>query len=198
MEPRKYQYGSVSLLGVFTYVHLMALDDCFSDDDNFHVSGCACSVEFTGLHCELYYDPTQNCTRECLNDGECALGYRNKTQPECFLDLETADAEDFAKYQHCNCAHGFSGPYCEFSHESCGAEDDEQVHCFNGGTCVAPTDQNGLEKYGCDCSTAKNLTHSFSGLYCQIPSSEFCPSSTVGEGSSFCVNNGTCIEVGVE
>ena len=180
---------------MLTSWHILLL--VFSDDDQFPVAGCVCPNEFTGFHCELYYDPTQECVRECLNGGECALGYRNKTQPECFLDPETATVNDYANYQHCRCPKGFSGGYCEIAHDPCRVEDDEElVHCFYGGTCVPPTGENGLDGPGCDCSTAKNLTHSFSGLYCQTPSTEFCPPSPSGEGDAFCVHNGTCFEEG--
>lgn len=169
----------------------------FSDDGQFTAEGCKCPSELTGEHCELEKDPDLVCDRKCLYGGECAFGYRNKTQPESILDPDDEDINDYGNYQHCRCPEGYSGGYCEIAHDECTVEDDdERVLCFHGGTCVAPTYENGLDGPGCDCSTAKNLTHSFSGLYCETPSTEFCPPSPSGEGDHFCVNNGTCTELG--
>jgi hypothetical protein len=61
---------------------------------------------------------------------------------------------------------------------------------------VEPTDQNGLDGPGCDCSTASDDIHTFSGSYCELSSTEVCPMANTVDAPHFCVNNGRCHDLG--
>jgi hypothetical protein len=153
---------------------------------------CSCPYGYAGIHCELDQNViTQPCDLDCLNGGTCVLGIRNSTSIEIEYD-EESDPNDITNYQHCQCSQGFSGLHCEIPYTTCS----DEVHCFHGGTCVSPTNENNLQNFACDCSNAKDETSSYSGPSCQLESTGFCNGASNLDANHFCVNNGTCIDSG--
>ena len=110
----------------------------------------------------------------------------------------------------CDCPHGFTGDKCQFSTTQ---EDDDHytgavncggdgLACYHGGQCVETTffleDGSNRTDYTCDCATAYDENHLYSGSSCQYKSTQLCTEPTDADeslqGHLFCTNNGECKE----
>jgi hypothetical protein len=149
---------------------------------------CDCLDGYAGPHCEFASDSVPAvCHLGCRNGGQCKLGapswqhyYRNTggggwTNP---LDL-----------QHCSCPEGYTGILCELKGAPCG-----DSYCHHGGKCVHTLQDDGSNKFNCDCSNAKNSNGdvAYAGNFCEHEATSFCSVSTDNNGNHFCVNGGAC------
>lgn len=103
---------------------------------------------------------------------------------------------------------GVSGPHCGSSFERC---PDNSI-CFNGGYCqsdshdrskwhcACPEDlrYNGFEKYGDGYDAHHGTSNVWTGLYCEVPASDFCSEQDhyydLTGGRWFCSNGGVCVD----
>lgn len=169
----------------------------YSTDDESSIS-CECAPGYSGKRCELRNEDVPSCTLNCLNGGECVVGFRDTKMAEYAYDPDL-EPNDITGYQHCQCLIGYAGLDCHLQYQQCKTVNkvtEDVTFCFNGGTCVEPTDQNGLDAARCDCSGASDQLHSFSGSHCKLSSTEVCPKANTVDGAHFCVNDGRCHDRG--
>ena len=141
---------------------------------------CECSEGYAGPHCEYMSDEVPKCTLKCQNGGKCMVGA---------VSWEDIFKETLFESQYCMCPDGYSGDECEHAPQPCG----DELICLNGGSCVKLND-NGVETYHCDCTSAGTEDRAFAGEACEYPSSTICSEELDNNGRHFCVNGGTCEE----
>jgi len=188
--------------------------------DNYCLNGGHCVTEAVFLadgtkameeHCDCSkaFDATSNYAGPYCQYKSTSL---------CFAELEDSVEETFCTHNgtcqkdgSCNCPTGWTGQYCELKTLEFSVSDDNKESlveaeacgdtiCYNGGKCVSSGQRqsNGdlvVHNY-CDCTAAFDEKHLYAGESCEFPSTQVCssPQDTKGlEGSSFCVNHGTCM-----
>ena len=132
---------------------------------------CDCPDEWTGNSCEIQNSNlvSPNCTKTCLNGGECHM------------------SPDDPFRQVCICPTGFAGMYCEHLYEECG---DGELICLHGTKCVPPQAQ-AKPDWTCECQEGKACQQHRSSM---CPSSDVATSVYRGMTSLlYCLNDGVCI-----
>ena len=152
-------------------------------------SPCQCGTDYEGPHCEFDKGSVPPCSLECENGGTCKLGIRK--------DVPGEDAflynlwKNHSNYQYCECPKGTFGERCEVKSSRCG-----EHHCFHGGECTQTRQPDGDYLSHCDCSRAGTRETTFVGQFCQYESKMFCDESLLADGQDFCLNGGSCTDLG--
>ena len=119
------------------------------------------------------------CDLECVNDGYCTL-------VEGTTEELTRASQSGHLIEKCVCPPGFSGLACEQTVDECTFPERQ---CHNGAPCT----QNDLGEWGCDCSSAYEMS-AFAGRQCKNPVTEYCTGKYDPYAAlSFCTNGGRCV-----
>ena len=125
---------------------------------------CECLPGFAGKSCEESLP--EDCQLECNNGGKCVLAKGFDPHSDSAMDPD---------FHVCECAIGWSGPFCETPSYKCSHNSD--MHCDNGGVCKV-ADVWGKIVLSCDCEYATFNGKRWQGDHCEIEVTENDLSST--------------------
>lgn len=101
---------------------------------DFELNPCDCPLDFRGKHCEFSSsDGTLGCDLNCGENGVCRNGQKPINSLADQIIHETIDTTLSQNYMYCECLDGFSGVFCDYEYQTCGAM--EQHVCFNDSVC---------------------------------------------------------------